>query len=118
MFIPIPLAGVLETVTASLLEANTYQTRTGKSLQALKNLHAEIFRCRHAIAESLHVLVQIHMIERLDDLPRHVTIEIVQLRDHARRGINLPRYRDLRDVSITMLERVIPITVTTLVCRI
>src|SRR5260370_6355688 len=107
MFIPIPLACVLETVTASLFQANTYQTRAGKSLQALKNLHAEIFRRRHAIAESLHVLIQIHMIEWLDDFARHVTIEMAQERDHARRRVNLCRYVGLLPAIIPLRLRVI-----------
>src|SRR5260370_19696973 len=115
MFIPIPLACVLETVTASLFLANTYQTRTAKLLQALKNLHAEIFRRRHALAESLHVLIQIHMIEWLDDFSRNVTVEIAQVRDHARRRINLSRYGDLHDVVMPMAVRVIALAVDSLV---
>src|SRR5690349_6424471 len=93
--IPILLARVLEAVAASLLQANAHQTRARKVLQALENLDAEIFRRWHALAKSLHVFIQILVIERLDHFPRDVIVQIAKIRDHPRCGIHLPRHGHL-----------------------
>src|SRR5580700_6640654 len=115
MRIPIPLAGVFEAVTASLLEANTYQPRPGEFLQALKNLHAEILRGRHTIAKGLHILIQVSMVEWLDNLPRDVTIEIGKIGDHARGRIDRPRHGDFHNVVVSVSIRVIALAVDSLV---
>src|SRR5579859_4222371 len=111
MFITIFLAGVFETVPASLFEADTYETRTGKLLQALKNLHAEILCRRHALAESLHVFIQVRMVEWLDNLPRHVTVQIAKMRDHARSRINRPRNGYLHHVVVPMPVGVVALAI-------
>src|SRR3984893_7162146 len=106
-FITIQVTGVFETVPASLFEANAYETRTGEPLQALKNLHAEILRRRHAIAESRHVFIQVSMIEWLDNLPGHVTVEIAKMSDHARSRINRPGNGYLHHVVVPVPVRVV-----------
>src|SRR3984893_7168770 len=89
-FFTIQVTGVLDTVAATHFQPDTHQTLTGEPLQALKNFHAEILRRGHTIAESLHVFIQVRMVEWLDDLPRHVTVQIAKMRDHARARINRP----------------------------
>src|SRR5437016_3838787 len=115
IFIPVPLACVLETIAASLFQSDTHQLCTRETPQARKNLHADILRRRHSIAESLYVLIQVHMIEWLDDFSRDVTIEIVKMRNHAGRGINFPRYGDLHDVVMSVSIRIIALAIDSLV---
>src|ERR1700681_413574 len=115
MFITIFLAGVFETVPAGLFEANAYETRSGEPLQALKNLHAEILRRRHALAESLHVFIQVSMIEWLDNLAGHITVQVAKMRDHARGRINRPGNGHLHDVVVPMPVRVVALPVDALI---
>src|SRR5260370_5024546 len=109
------LAGVFEAVTASLLQAYTYQTCPGELLQSLKNLNAEILRRRYPFAKSIHVFVQIHMIEWLDNLASHVTIEIGKIGNHPRGPINRSGYGNLHHVVVPMPIRVIALAVDSLV---
>src|ERR1700758_1236473 len=115
MFITIPLASVFETVTASLFQPDTHQTRTAEALQALKNFHAEILRRRHTIVESHHVFIQIRMVEWLNDLPRHVTVQIAKMRDHARARINRPGDGYLHDIVVSVPIRVVTLPIDALI---
>src|SRR5579863_6322657 len=115
MSITIPLAGVFETVAASLFQPDTHQVRTGETLQALKNLHAEILRRWHTVAESLHVFIQVSMVEWLDNLPRHVTVQIAKMRDHARTRINRPGDGYLHNIIVAVSVRVVALPVDALI---
>ena len=79
---------IFKTVLARLFDSHALDAGVGKTGEALKNHTADILRGRHAFAKFRNLLVHVRVVERIENLLSHETIEIREIRNHARCRIN------------------------------
>ena len=75
--------------------------------QAIKNLDAQILRCRHALAKFGDLFIQIFMVERLDHFALNKRIEVAQICNHSGCWSDAARHRNFHNVVMPMPVRIV-----------
>ena len=95
--------------------ALTDAASAGKLAQAIENLDAKIFGCRHMFAKFRNLFIQVFTIERFDHCALDECIEVGQVCDHSRGRVHRTRHGDFDDVVVAVPIGIIALAVDTLI---